>query len=79
MIFLVLLSLVCCSSLLVKLLLKYDDEIKKFIFGDGVFSDIEVLFGLVKIVGVIGDVWVGKFINLNFVRYFFDGDRNLGV
>lgn len=79
LIFLVLLSLVCCSSLLVKLLLKYDDEIKKFIFGDGVFSDIEVLFGLVKIVGVIGDVWVGKFINLNFVRYFFDGNRNLGV
>lgn len=79
LIFSVLLSSVCFSSPPAKPLLKYDDEIKKFTLGDGALSDIEALSGPVKIVGVIGDARVGKSTNLNFVRYFLDGDRNLGV
>jgi len=79
LIFSALLSSVRCSSPPAKPLLKYDDEIKKFILGNDALSDIEALSGPVKIVGAIGDSRVGKSTNLNFIRYFLDGNRNQGV
>lgn len=79
LIFSVLLRSVCCSSSPAKPLLKYDNETKKFILGDDALSDIEALTGPVKIVGAIGDARVGKSTNLNFIRYFLDGNRNQGV
>lgn len=79
LIFSVLFSSVCCGSLPAKPLLKYDDEMKKFVLGDGALGDIEALSGPVKIVGAIGDARVGKSTNLNFVRYFLDGNKNQRV
>ena len=79
LIFSALLSSVYCSIPPAKPLLKYDDEIKKFILGDDALSDIEALSGPVKIVGAIGDARVGKSTNLNFIRYFLDGNKNQRV
>ena len=79
LIFSVLLSSVCCSSPPAKPLLKYDDEGKKCILGDDALRNIEALSGPVKVVGAIGDARVGKSTNLNFVRYFLDGNKNQGV
>lgn len=79
LIFVALLSTVCWSSPPAKPLLKYDDETKKFILGDDALSDIEALTGPVKIIGAIGDARVGKSTNLNFIRYFLDGNRNQRV
>lgn len=79
LIFSALLSSVCCSSSPAKPLLKYDNETQKFILGDDALSDIEAVTGPVKIVGAIGDARVGKSTNLNFIRYFLDGNRNQGV
>lgn len=79
LIFSALLSSVCCSSSPAKPLLKYDNETQKFILGDDALSDIEALTGPVMIVGAIGDARVGKSTNLNFIRYFLDGNRNQGV
>ena len=59
--------------------MKYDDETKKFILGDDALRDVEALTGPVKIVGAIGDARVGKSTNLNFIRYFLDGNKNQGV
>lgn len=79
LIFSALLSSVCCSSSPAKPLLKYDNETQKFILSDDALSDIEALTGPVMIVGAIGDARVGKSTNLNFIRYFLDGNRNQGV
>lgn len=79
LIFVALLSTVCWSSPPAKPLLKYDDETKKFILGDDALSDIETLTGPVKIIGAIGDARVGKSTNLNFIRYFLDGNRKQRV
>jgi len=79
LIFSALLSSVCCSSSPAKPLLKYDNETQKFILGDDALIDIEALTGPVKIVGAIGDARVGKSTNLNFIKYFLDGNRNQGV
>ena len=66
----------CCSNPAAKPLLTYDKESKKFVLGDDALREIEALTAPVKIIGAIGDARVGKSTNLNFIRYFLDGNRN---
>ena len=79
LIFLTLWSRACYCDPAAKPLLKYDEQSKKFILGDDALSEIEALTGPVKIIGAIGDARVGKSTNLNFIRYFLDGDGNQRV
>ena len=66
----------CCCNPAAKPLLKYDKESKKFVLGDDALREMEALTAPVKIIGAIGDARVGKSTNLNFIRYFLDGNRN---
>ena len=56
LIFSVFLSSVCCSSPPAKPLLKYDDEMKKFILDGDALRDIEALSGPVKRLGMHASV-----------------------
>ena len=77
-IFLSLLSTACCTST-GKPLLKFDEKNRKFALNDDALREIQTLNGPVKIVGAIGDARVGKSTNLNFIRYFLEGNRNQRV
>ncbi|KAJ7380208.1 hypothetical protein OS493_010921 [Desmophyllum pertusum] len=78
-IFATLLIAACSDNSPAKLLLKYDERSQKFILGDDALREIEALTGPVKIIGAIGDARVGKSTNLNFIRYFLDGNTNQRV
>ena len=78
LIFVSLLSKTCCSSP-AKPLLRFDEENGKFTVSEDALREIQTLKGPVRIVGAIGDACVGKSTNLNFIRYFLEGQRNQRV
>ena len=78
LIFVSLLSKTCCSSP-AKPLLRFDEENGKFTVSEDALREIQTLKGPVRIVGAIGDARVGKSTNLNFIRYFLEGQGNQRV
>ena len=78
LIFVSLLSKTCRSSP-AKPLLRFDEENGKFTVSEDALREIQTLKGPVRIVGAIGDARVGKSTNLNFIRYFLEGQRNQRV
>ena len=78
LIFVSLLSKTCRSSP-AKPLLRFDEENGKFTVSEDALREIQTLKGPVRIVGAIGDARVGKSTNLNFIRYFLEGERNQRV
>lgn len=78
LIFVSLLSKTCRSSP-AKPLLRFDEENGNFTLSEDALSEIQTLIGPVRIVGAIGDARVGKSTNLNFIRYFLEGERNQRV
>ncbi|XP_022786045.1 uncharacterized protein LOC111326340 [Stylophora pistillata] len=68
-----------CRSSPAKPLLRFDEENGKFTLSEDALPEIQSLKGPVRIVGAIGDARVGKSTNLNFIRYFLEGERNQRV
>ena len=62
-----------------KPLLRFGEENGKFTVSEDALREMQTLKGPVRIVGAIGDARVGKSTNLNFIRYFLEGERNQRV